>query len=177
MAFEGHSDLSDLKQLRQRPRYTSDTEYADLKDTDYSPASIRRNQVRAARLCSVPTGYWKETRVEDTSKLTPESEPVYRPKRKRTSDSSTSKSEASDCNPLVANYFTVTKPLIRPPSFDISHRSISDYVFKIEDKWKEKRVQKTKVKVQGKTITIQESKSPANFFWFTGRQSRTKYTI
>ena len=47
----------------------------------------------------------------------------------------------------------------------------------LPDKWKEKRVQKTKVKVQGKTITIQESKSPANFFWFTGRQSRKKYTI
>ena len=50
----------------------------------------------------------------------------------RTSDSISTKSEASDYNPLASNYFTVTKPLIRPPSFDISQRSISDYVFNIE---------------------------------------------
>ncbi|KAL5258882.1 hypothetical protein ACHWQZ_G009369 [Mnemiopsis leidyi] len=95
----------------------------------------------------------------------------------RTSDSSTTKSEASDYNPLASNYFTVTKPLIRPPSFDISQRSISDFVFNIEDKWKQKRIEETKIKVQGKTVTIQECKTPANFFWFTGRKSRTKYTI
>ncbi|KAL5258881.1 hypothetical protein ACHWQZ_G009369 [Mnemiopsis leidyi] len=177
LAFEG----SDTSHLRQRHRNTSDVEDADYIKEDnvvFSPASIRRNQVRAARMCSVPTGFWRENEGEEAEKLSPDSPTdSYRPKRKRTSDSSTTKSEASDYNPLASNYFTVTKPLIRPPSFDISQRSISDFVFNIEDKWKQKRIEETKIKVQGKTVTIQECKTPANFFWFTGRKSRTKYTI
>lgn len=179
-----------LRTLRVRQRQESE----EKRDADYpavsSPTVVCktdkpgaeevtvRSRSRAARVCRVPSGYWgKKVKEEDEDK-----DIIYRAKRKKSSmvNSQTTSDSRLQISPVLESTASVQdlshsdkRPLLRPAVFDISTKPLSNFVFHIEDKWKEKRIKETKVRARGKTVKILECASSANFFSFNNRRNRT----